>query len=154
MIRYALTCDRDHAFEGWFRDSAAFDAQRLAGDIACPACGSHAVEKSIMAPAVSTRRDAPAQAAPAQVPVAAPGLRSAPDPKMAEMIETLRRLKRHVTENSEDVGARFTDEARKIHYEEAEARAIHGVASPEDAKALLDEGIEVLPLPVLPEEHD
>ncbi|TCT05890.1 hypothetical protein EDC22_11260 [Tepidamorphus gemmatus] len=147
MIRYALTCDGDHAFEGWFRDSAAFDRQKDAGEVACPVCGSVAVEKQLMAPAVATRR------AEATVPLAAahPAMT---DPKLAELVEAIRRLKRHIAENSEYVGDRFPEEARRMHYEEAEARAIHGEASLEEARALLEEGIPVLPLPTLPEERN
>lgn len=147
MIRYALTCDEDHSFEGWFRDSAAFDRQKDAGEVACPVCGSVAVEKALMAPAVAVRRTE------ATVPLAAahPATR---DPKLAEMVEVMRRLKQHIAETSEYVGERFPEEARRMHYEEAEARAIHGEASLEEARALLEEGISVLPLPTLPEERN
>lgn len=147
MIRYALTCDGEHSFEGWFRDSAAFDMQKNAGEVACPVCGSVSVEKALMAPAVSTRRPE------ATVPVAAANP-AMPDPKLSEMVEAVRRLKQHIAETSEYVGERFPEEARKMHYEEAGARAIHGEASLEEARALLEEGVSILPLPTLPEEHN
>jgi hypothetical protein len=142
MIRYGLVCDSAHEFEGWFRDSSAFDTQAAAGEISCPDCGSVAVAKALMAPSVATRESAK----PAMTLASA-------DPRKTEMVEALRRLKQHVVENSEYVGERFPEEARKIHYEESDARAIYGEASLEEAKKLIDEGVEVSPLPVLPDER-
>lgn len=143
MIRYALVCDREHEFEGWFQDSAAFDAQAGDGAVACPFCGSTDVSKALMAPSLKAgREDSP------KLPVAAV------DPRKAEMLEALRRLKRHVVENSEYVGERFPEEARKIHYEESDPRSIYGEASLEEARKLVEEGVEVAPLPVLPDERN
>ncbi|MCT8971480.1 DUF1178 family protein [Microbaculum marinisediminis] len=148
MIRYSLTCEQDHAFEGWFKDSASFDKQVKAKAVACPACGSTTVSKALMAPAVTGTKKKGAQAPAEAVPVATP------DPRHAELIDTLRQLKKHVVENSEYVGERFAEEARKIHYEEADKRSIYGEASLEDAKSLIDEGVELHPLPILPEDKN
>ena len=149
MIRYALRCEHAHRFEGWFASSAAFDSQQQRGDLACPACGSSAVEKTIMAPAVSGARTADASSeAEEPVPVAA-NL-----PETGEAIAILRKLRRHLTENADNVGPRFPEEARKIHYNEAEKRGIYGQATPDEARALKEEGIEFHPLPILPEDQN
>jgi len=142
MIRYNLVCTGGHDFESWFRDAAAFDKAAKAKAVTCPECGTSDVVKALMAPSVSTARKREAAA----VKVAAP------DPRQAAMVEMMRKLRAHVTENADYVGAKFAEEARKIHYEEAEARGIYGEASPEEARSLIDEGIEFLPLPVLPED--
>ncbi|WP_436639497.1 DUF1178 family protein [Microbaculum sp. FT89] len=148
MIRYSLICEQDHEFEGWFKDSASFDKQVKAEAVACPACGSTTVSKALMAPAVTGTKKKGAQAPAEAVPVATS------DPRHAELIDTLRQLKKHVVENSEYVGERFAEEARKIHYEEADKRSIYGEASLEDAKSLIDEGVELHPLPILPEDKN
>lgn len=140
MIRYALTCDHAHAFEGWFSGSADFDSQVERGLIECPVCGSRIVTKTLMAPSVSTgrRRDA---------------IRTlAMDTAQREVLSKIREAVATVRANAEDVGDKFPEEARKIHYGEAQERGIIGQASLEDAKALLEEGIEVAPLPLLPDD--
>ncbi len=147
MIRYALVCEHDHEFEGWFKDSASFDKQVKARAVTCPECGSTKVSKGLMAPAVKGTGKKDAEEARA-VPVATA------DPKMTEMLDTLRQLKKHIVENSEYVGERFPEEARKIHYEEADKRSIYGEASLEDAKSLIEEGVELHPLPILPDERN
>ena len=141
MIRYALVCDREHAFEGWFRDSAACDDQLAAGKLACPVCASTGVAKQLMAPAVRASRAASRQR------VAAPG-----NERQKMLLEAMRQLRRKVEESAEYVGERFSEEARRIHYQEAEARGIYGEATLEEAKALVEEGIEAHPLPWLPED--
>jgi hypothetical protein len=140
VIRYALACPDDHAFEGWFRDSAAFETQRDSGLLACPVCSSTEIRKALMTPSVAT-----AEAKDARQFASRTALRE-------EMIATLRKVRRHVTENSDYVGDRFAEEARKIHYEEVEVRGIYGEATADEAKSLHEEGIEVHPLPVLPED--
>lgn len=143
MIRYSLVCENDHGFEGWFRDSATFDAQTAAGEVSCPTCGSIDIAKALMAPSVSTREQA------------APSMQMATtDPRNTKALDMLRRLKQHVVDNSDYVGNKFPEEARKIHYEEAERRSIYGEASLEEAKSLIEEGVEVHPLPVLPDEKN
>jgi hypothetical protein len=140
MIRYALSCAAGHEFESWFRDSASFDEQARRGFVACPECGSTRVEERLMAPAVSIRAEPPAR------PVAMMG------EKERELRAMLAALHQHVRANAEDVGATFAEEARKIHYGETDERAIYGVASPNEALELHEEGIAVLPLPPLPDD--
>ena len=142
MIRYALVCEAGHEFESWFRDSDSFDRQLKRGQVACPTCHSANVGKQIMAPAVATRKDEPAQ--PMMMPLG-------PE---AEIRQMLRALRAHVEAHAEPVGGRFAEEARKIHAGEAEERAIYGTASPAEAQALHDDGIDVLPLPILPDERN
>ncbi len=157
MIRYALICDNEHDFEGWFKDSASFDTQVKAKVVSCPSCGSTKVSKALMAPAVRSSKKKSAQAV-VDTSEAAESSEAVPmataNPSHAELIATLRKLKKHVVDNSEYVGERFPEEARKIHYEESEARSIYGEASLEDAKKLLEEGVDLAPLPVLPEDKN
>lgn len=140
MIRYALTCEEGHGFDAWFGSAASFDEQAEANAIVCPACGSVRVKKAPMAPYVAKRR-----------PESTPRQRSAERPKTYAM---MRKLRAELTANSDYVGAKFPEEARKIHYDEAPARAIHGEASPEEAGELNEEGVPVFPLPTLPEDHN
>ena len=144
MIKYALICDKAHEFEAWFGSSDDYDQQRKRGFVDCPICGSNKVEKMLMAPGVSgtkksTSSDVPMTTMP-QMP--------------AEMVEKLREIKQHVEANSENVGDKFPEEARKIHYGEAEARGIYGKASVEEAVSLAEEGVDVMPIPELPEEKN
>jgi hypothetical protein len=143
MIRYRLVCDRRHDFESWFRDSAMCDSQLAAGELECPACGSVRVEKQLMAPAVRGRRDSDAS----KQRLAVPG-----DERQKLLLEAMRQLRRKVEANADYVGERFPEEARRIHYQEAEARGIYGEATPKEARALIEEGIEAHPLPWLPED--
>ncbi|WP_377299572.1 DUF1178 family protein [Rhizobium sp. SGZ-381] len=140
MIRYSLICDNAHAFEGWFSQSADFDRQVESGFLTCPVCGSAAISKSLMAPSVSTARSKQERQQ-----VAMDVARQETITKLKEMVATIKA-------NAEDVGERFPEEARKIHYGEADARGIMGKASLADVKDLIDEGIEIAPLPVLPDE--
>ncbi len=147
MIRYDLSCNRGHEFDGWFRDSAAFDAQIGRGLVVCIHCGSEAVEKQIMAPGIPTKSNAKPE--PTQRMVAGPV-----DPRTQMLMQMMREVRKNVEANSEYVGDKFADEARKIHYAEAEKRGIYGEATADDAKALIEEGIEVHPLPRLPEDSN
>jgi hypothetical protein len=147
VIRYALSCEHGHAFESWFRDAAAYDEQAAAGFLACPACGSERVEKGIMAPHVAHKAERrPVPAAAEERPV------SLVSPEDAELRAKVRALREHLTANADYVGPGFAEEARRIHAGESERRSIYGEASPSDARALLEEGVGILPLPVLPEE--
>lgn len=144
MIKYALICDHDHEFEAWFGSSDDYDTQRKRGFVDCPVCGSKNVEKMLMAPRVSGTRkskdvDVPMTTMP-QMPT--------------EMVEKLREIKQHVETHSENVGDKFPEEARKIHYGESEARGIYGKASLEEAASLVKEGVEVMPIPDLPEDKN
>ena len=145
MIHYDLTCEKGHAFDGWFRNSAAYDEQAAKGLVSCAVCGSVKVEKQLMAPGIPVKSNRKEQGPQKMV--------SAPvDPRLAQLVEMVREMRKNVEENAEYVGDRFAEEARKMHYEEAEHRGIYGEASLDDAKALLEEGIAVHPLPRLPED--
>ena len=134
MILFDLRCKEGHAFEAWFRDSAAYEDQAAAGDLACPVCGSAEISKGLMAPAVNSRpRIDPAQA--------------------AEAMRLWRRVQNHIEKNFDHVGPRFAEEARKIHHGEVEKRSIYGEATKAEAKELRDEGIDVNQIPWLPR-HD
>lgn len=163
MIRYSLACDNGHEFEGWFGSSDEFDTQQKRGFVACPQCGSVQIEKRLMAPNVATGRrrgkQPETERPPEQtrMPVAAlpqsGSSNMSPEARRA-FIDQLREMKRKLLSGAEDVGERFSEEARKIHYGEAEARGIHGKASLEEAASLAEEGIDFLPLPELPEEKN
>ena len=142
MIRYSLHCDNAHEFEGWFSESADFDRQVASGFLTCPVCNSASVSKILMAPSVSTARKKDQMQT-----VAMDAVRREAFAKLKEAVSTIKA-------NSEDVGERFPEEARKIHYGEADARGIIGQTTPDEARALLDEGIDVLPLPVVPDDRN
>ena len=157
MIHYSLVCHKGHDFESWFQNSAAYDKQVKRGLVSCPLCGSAKVEKAIMAPRLA-RKDK-------STPIAAPAEGSAPSaeaptpvamisPQEKEFRAKLKELRDHLTANADNVGKKFPEEARKMHYGEIEHRSIFGEASPQDAKDLHEEGIEFHPLPVLPDERN
>ena len=144
MIRYTLKCDQDHVFESWFASAEAYEKLRAAGMVSCTHCGSPRVEKALMAPAVRPARKAGAAPEAAEAtPPGAPHL-SAPAGALEEAIAAMRRA---VEENSDYVGEDFAREARAMHAGEAPERAIHGEARPEEARALIEEGVPVTPLP-------
>lgn len=140
MIRYSLICDNAHGFEGWFSGSADFDRQVEAGFLTCPVCNSAAISKSLMTPSVSTARKQEQKQAVAV------------DLAQKQMMAKLKEAVAAIKATSEDVGEKFPEEARKIHYGEADARGIIGKASFDEVRSLVDEGIEIAPLPVLPED--
>lgn len=159
MIKYALVCDKKHAFESWFADSAAFDKQAKRKLIACPVCESVKVEKAIMAPRIAAKKgrvpiEMPAQTAVSGAPAAAPSPVAMISPQEQEFRAKLKELRDHLVKNADNVGAKFPEEARKMHYGETEHRSIYGVASPEEAKELVEEGIECHPLPGLPDDRN
>jgi hypothetical protein len=142
MIRFALVCEHGHDFDAWFASGDAYDGQAEARAVICPDCGSSAVRKAPMAPAVKKRRKEQSRG---------------PDPKLGERKKTyafLKGLRAHVEANAENVGPAFPEEARKMHYGEVETRSIYGEASLEEARSLQEEGIPAVPLPVLPEDHN
>jgi hypothetical protein len=156
MIRYNLRCERDHAFESWFQSSSAYETQEKRKLVNCPVCGSAKVERAIMAPQIVSKkgRDVPVQA-----PVAATEVTtSASTPLMMaqerELRAKLKELRDHIVKNADNVGERFPNEARKMHYGDIEHRPIYGEASPEEARSLIEEGVEVSPLPVLPDDRN
>jgi hypothetical protein len=166
MIRYALNCERGHVFESWFQNSAAYEKQAKRSLVTCPVCGSAKVEKAIMAPRIAAGSPDDAIVAPqlsGPAPAAAPAATPAQpakapmammSPPERELRQKLKEIRDHIVKNANYVGSRFPEEARKIHYGETEHRSIYGEASPEDAKALHEEGIEFHPLPVLPDDQN
>ena len=152
MIRYQLVCAKGHGFDGWFSGSAGFDAQKQAGRLECPVCGSSHVDKAVMAPAVAAKTKAKGKAEAEGGDGTQAVFRA--DPQAAELREALRKVREHVVANADYVSDRFAEEARKIHYKEAESRGIYGEASTEEARALREEGIEFHPLPRLPEDQN
>jgi hypothetical protein len=149
MIKYALACDKDHAFESWFPDSGSYEAQARRGLIACPVCASTRVSKAIMAPAIvgGQKGERKTEDAP-RAPVALL------DERQQRLREIARHLRQEIIANTDDVGAKFPEEARAIHEGDAPARSIRGQATPEEARALIEEGVGVLPLPFLPDEFN
>ena len=163
MIRYALICEKGHAFESWFQSSEAYDKQAKRSLVACPSCGSPKVEKALMAPRLKRTDKTSSRAEPAQVeegtqPAPAAAAEKTPVAIMSdqerEFRSKLKELRAHLTKNADYVGQKFPEEARKMHYGEIEHRSIYGEASADDAKALNEEGIEFHPLPVLPDERN
>lgn len=152
MISFKLRCSQHHEFEGWFRSSDDFAGQQARGLLSCPICDDSSIEKAVMAPAVARRDRDPAPAQRQEVlPPKSANDSPAPTPEMmAKMAAYLHQVKAHVEANFENVGNKFPEEARKIHYGEAEEREIFGKATLDDAKELIDEGIGVMPLPDLP----
>ncbi|MFL5020988.1 MAG: DUF1178 family protein [Microvirga sp.] len=148
MIKYALACEQAHEFESWFPSSEAFETQRKRGYVTCPYCNSAKVEKQIMAPSVARTDKAPKALTPEVQPVAVLSERE------RELRAALRALREHVLKNAEDVGKGFVEEARKMYYGETEERSIYGEADLAEAQALLEEGIDVLPLPVVPDDRN
>jgi hypothetical protein len=148
MIRYDLICDKGHAFDGWFRDSTAYDEQAAQRLVSCSECGSTEIQKQLMTPRLPVKSNRKARAAEAPQKMLAGPV----DPRAVMMMKMMRELRQEVEKNAEHVGGRFAEEARKIHYGEAEKRGIYGEATGEDAKALIEEGIEVHPLPWLPDD--
>jgi hypothetical protein len=149
MIKYSLKCRNGHEFESWFQNGAAFDDQATRGLIACPVCADTMVSKAIMAPALVAQSERRPRSRPPQEETTPVALI---DPAQEEQRALLRALRRKILTEADDVGDRFPDEARRIHEGLTPERAIHGRATIEEAKALVQEGIGVLPIPTLPED--
>jgi hypothetical protein len=141
MIRFSLHCDQEHEFDGWFRNGDDFDTQKKRGFVSCPVCGSSRVDKALMAPSVSTGRKRE------QIALAAGAAQR-------KMLAQLREMTRQVRENADYVGDKFAEEARKIHFGETDPRGIYGEASVDEVKGLLEDGVEVMPLPEFPEDRN
>ena len=147
MIHYALVCDKDHKFEAWFRNAQAFDEQHARGIVTCPTCNSASVEKALMAPAIG--KPAPAsKPLPEKIPL------SIGHPQHAQLLEALRTLREKVVSEADNVGDKFAEEARKIHFKEADARGIYGEATRDEVAALIEDGVDFMPLPSLPEDRN
>ena len=172
MIKYQLICDKSHEFEGWFGDSAAFESQQESGFLTCPVCGSADVRRALMAPNLAspkTRKTDLAEPQPSEQPGPQPqsqpqarhqaqqqasaALPPAAARKMQELMSEMRALQTRIREECRDVGDNFAEEARKIHYGEAEPEGIYGQATAEEREALDEEGIEIMDMPWLPKDN-
>ena len=141
MIRFSLECEHEHGFEAWFRSNDDFDKQSKRGLIDCPACGSNRVHKSLMAPAVSTGRKRETIAL-------------AMGEQQRKAMAELKALSEKMRENADYVGDKFAEEARKIHFGETDPRGIYGEATTEEARDLIEDGVEFMPIPVFPEDRN
>jgi len=156
MIHYNLRCKRGHAFESWFQSSSAYETQEKRKLVNCPICGSAEVERAIMAPQIVSKKAregvvaAPAPATEVAPPASTPLLMA----QERELRTKLKELRDHIVKSADNVGERFPVEARKMHYGDIEHRPIYGEASPDEARALIEEGVEVTPLPVLPDDRN
>ena len=145
MIRYDLVCDKGHEFDGWFRDSDTYDKQAKRGLVSCTHCGTAKIQKQIMAPGIPSKSNKKSDSA-----VRVSG--GTADPRAQAMMQMMRDYRKHIETNAENVGNNFAEEARKIHYKETKERGIYGQTTPDDAAALIEEGIDIHPIPVLPED--
>jgi hypothetical protein len=155
MIVFDLLCDEGHGFEGWFGSSADYERQQSAGYVACPQCGSVSVGKAVMAPAIGRKGNQPSIAVP-NAPLATPEpasgkavpmARAALPPEALQMMQALATMQKKALESSRWVGGTFAEDARAMHYGERKTETIHGQATAEEATALVEEGIAVMPLP-------
>jgi hypothetical protein len=141
LIQFTLQCSQGHRFDAWFKSAAAYDEQQARGIVTCAQCGDAQVEKALMAPAVGRKENQKVSL-------------SAAHPDAARFREMLRQFRQKVTSEADYVGDRFAEEARKIHFEESDARGIYGEATRDEVADLIEEGIDFLPLPDMPEEHN
>jgi hypothetical protein len=158
MIRYTLQCERGHGFESWFQSSSAYESQEKRKLVNCPVCGSAKVERAIMAPQIVGKRGRE-DAAPAPAPAVATDVTTAGSTPLMmaqerELRAKIKELRDHIVKNADNVGERFPNEARKMHYGDIEHRPIYGEATPDEARSLIEEGVEVSPLPVLPDDRN
>jgi hypothetical protein len=162
MIRYNLRCERGHTFESWFQSSSAYESQEKRKLVNCPSCGSAKVERAIMAPQIVSKKGRERAPVPAETADVAAATEVTAQPSSTpllmaqerELRAKIKELRDHIVKNADNVGERFPNEARKMHYGDIEHRPIYGEASPEEARALIDEGVEVSPLPVLPDDRN
>jgi hypothetical protein len=141
VIHYALVCENAHKFEAWFRNAEAYDEQHRRGIVTCPICTSGTVDKALMAPALG-------RSGGDKVSL------SIGHPQHAELREALKTLRNKVTSEADYVGDKFAEEARKIHFKDVEARGIYGEATQDEVSSLIEDGVDFMPLPNLPEEHN
>lgn len=134
MIRYSLGCDKSHIFEVWFKNSSESDRQLARGEVACPRCGSVRIAKAPMAPRVARSKNS--------------------GKSTGSNIEKVRRARKKLLKDADNVGDDFAREARKIHYKESSPRGIYGRASDREANSLREEGVDFYPLPSLPEDQN
>lgn len=156
MISFDLKCDGDHVFEVWFRSSADYESQRAAGQLLCPHCGTRDVTKAVMAPAVAAKGNRRREKLPALAAASGTPLATLPDDEAGQRIKALMReladAQTQALKDSQWVGAAFAEQARAMHYGEAEQASIHGTASLQEARAMVEEGLSVAPLlvPIAP----
>jgi hypothetical protein len=165
MIKYQLICDQNHEFEGWFQGSAAYDEQAANGLLRCPLCDSDQVKRALMTPNLASPKRRKSTAPPASAPLrpsmashaAAPGRAPVMQAEQVQAfgaaLAELRQLRQKIIKDCRDVGDNFAEEARKIHYGEAEAEGIYGQATKEERESLKDEGIEIFDMPWVPSDH-
>jgi hypothetical protein len=142
VIQYSLVCDKDHRFDAWFRNAAAYDEQRTRGIVTCPICMTTKVEKALMTPSVARSRGSEKMAV------------SSGHPQHAQLREAMQALRSKITSEADYVGDKFAEEARKIHFKEVDPRGIYGEATRDEVAALVEDGVDFMPLPSLPEEHN
>jgi hypothetical protein len=145
VIHYALVCENAHNFEAWFRNADAYEDQHRHGIVTCPVCNSAAVEKALMAPALSRSGG---EKVSEKVSL------SIGHPEHAQIREALKALRQKVVSEADYVGDKFAEEARKIHFKDVEARGIYGEATRDEVASLIEDGVDFMPLPNLPEEHN
>lgn len=141
MIQYSLVCENAHKFDAWFRSAEAYEEQATRGIVSCPVCGSAEVDKALMAPAVARPQTDKVSVTTGH-------------PQQAEIVQFLRAMRQKVTSEADYVGDRFAEEARKIHFKEADPRGIYGEATKDEVTQLIEDGVDFMPLPNLPEEHN
>jgi hypothetical protein len=141
VIQYSLSCENDHRFDAWFRNAAAFDEQSQKGIVTCPICATGVVHKALMAPAIAKKQSQKVSL-------------SAGHPDQAQLRQAMRALREKVVAEADYVGDRFAQEARRIHDKETEPRGIYGEATTEEVSGLVEDGIDFMPLPNLPEDHN
>ena len=141
MIHYSLICENDHKFDGWFRNAEAYEQQHERGIVTCPVCTSNKVDKALMAPSVS-------RASSDKVSL------SIGHPEQQQLRAAMQALRDKVVNEADYVGDKFAEEARKIHFKEVDARGIYGEATREEVTGLIEEGVDFMPLPHIPEEHN
>lgn len=157
MIRYSLVCENGHQFDSWFPGSAAYDEQARRGLVECPMCRSVQVRKSIMAPSVAKggmSAGAPDGETPAGAEEPHPSTPVVMDERLAALRTMIREMRATIASHTTDVGAAFPDEARKMHNGETEHRPIRGEATPAEARELVEEGVPILPIPMLPDDRN
>ena len=141
MIHYSLVCDKSHKFDGWFASASAYDSQKTRGLVTCPICLTTEVDKALMAPSVN-------RAGSDKVSL------SIGHPQHQQLRDALLALRNKVTSEADYVGDKFADEARKIHFKEVDQRGIYGEATREEVAALIEDGVDFMPLPSVKEEHN
>lgn len=141
MIHYALVCENAHKFEAWFRNAEAYEDQHARGIVTCPICSSVSVDKAMMAPSLNRSGSEKMSL-------------SIGHPEHAQIREAMRALRQKVVSEADYVGDKFAEEARKIHFKDVEARGIYGEATRDEVASLIEDGVDFMPLPNLPEEHN